>query len=45
MNLGLAPAALRKLLETAGFTVEQCGVTSREDRPPYFEVVTAFATR
>jgi ArsR family transcriptional regulator len=45
LNLGLAPPALRKLLEQAGFKVEQCAVTSREDRPPYFEVVTAFAVR
>lgn len=45
LNLGVAPAALRKLLEGAGLKVEQCEVTSREDRPPYFEVVTAFAAR
>jgi SAM-dependent methyltransferase len=45
VNLGIAPAALRKLLEQAGLAVEQCAVTSREERPPYFEVVTAFARR
>jgi hypothetical protein len=25
--------------------VESCAVTSREERPPYFEVVTALARR
>jgi ubiquinone/menaquinone biosynthesis C-methylase UbiE/predicted transcriptional regulator len=45
VNLGIAPPALRKLLEQAGLTVEQCRVTSREERPPYFEVVTALARR
>lgn len=45
VNLGLAPPALKKLLEGAGLKVETCGVSSREDRPPYFEVVTAFAVR
>ncbi|MGQ0586425.1 MAG: ArsR/SmtB family transcription factor [Gammaproteobacteria bacterium] len=43
VNLGIAPAALRKLLEQAGLAVERCRVTSREEKPPYFEVVTAFA--
>lgn len=45
VNLGIAPAALRKLLEQAGLAVELCRVTSREERPPYFEVVTALARR
>jgi ArsR family transcriptional regulator len=36
---------LRKLLEQAGLAVEACRVTSREERPPYFEVVTALAQR
>jgi ubiquinone/menaquinone biosynthesis C-methylase UbiE/DNA-binding MarR family transcriptional regulator len=45
VNLGIAPAALRKLLEQAGLTVDLCRVTSREERPPYFEVVTALARR
>jgi 2-polyprenyl-3-methyl-5-hydroxy-6-metoxy-1,4-benzoquinol methylase len=45
LNLGVAPAALRKLLEQAGLAVERCGVTSREERPPYFEVVTALARK
>jgi len=45
VNLGIAPPALRKLLEQAGLAVELCRVTSREERPPYFEVVTALAQR
>lgn len=45
VNLGLAPDKLRKLLSAVGLDVEQCGVTSREPRPPYFEVVTALARR
>lgn len=45
VNLGIAPPALKKLLESAGLRVETCAVSSREDRPPYFEVVTAFAVR
>jgi ArsR family transcriptional regulator len=45
VNLGIAPAALRKLLEQAGLTVELCRVTSREEKPPYFEVITALARR
>jgi ArsR family transcriptional regulator len=45
VNLGLAPDNLRRMLKTAGLEVEQCGVTSREPRPPYFEVVTALARK
>jgi ArsR family transcriptional regulator len=45
VNLGIAPAALRKLLEQAGLSVESCRVTSREEKPPYFEVVTALARK
>jgi ArsR family transcriptional regulator len=43
VNLGIAPAALKKLLQQAGLTVEACRITSRETRPPYFEVITALA--
>jgi 2-polyprenyl-3-methyl-5-hydroxy-6-metoxy-1,4-benzoquinol methylase len=43
VNLGFTPAALRKMLEKTGLAVERCAVSSREDRPPYFEVITAFA--
>ncbi|HEY0916897.1 MAG TPA: metalloregulator ArsR/SmtB family transcription factor [Solimonas sp.] len=45
VNLGLQPAKLQRLLEMAGFSVENCRVTSRESRPPYFEVVTALARK
>ena len=45
VNLGLTPAALRKLLENAKLKVELCRVTSREDRLPYFEVITALARK
>lgn len=45
VNLGIAPTALRRLLEQAGLEVELCRVTSREDRPPYFEVITALGRR
>lgn len=45
VNLGLTPAALAALLQRAGLQVESCRVTSRETRPPYFEVVTALARK
>lgn len=45
VNLGLEIEALRGLLEGAGLRVEECRVTSREERPPYFEVITALARR
>ncbi len=40
-NLGQAPAALKRALVKAGFTVDSCAVTSRERRPPHLSVVTA----
>jgi SAM-dependent methyltransferase len=45
VHAGFKPAALRRLLVQAGFTVDQCEVTSREKREPNFTVVTAFARR
>jgi ArsR family transcriptional regulator len=42
---GFKPAEVGKLLEKAGLAVEQCALTSREKRPPHFQVVTAFATK
>lgn len=45
VNLGMTPEQLRRMLRSAGLEVEQCGVTSREPRPPYFEVVTALARK
>lgn len=45
VNLGTAPEKLRKLLTAAGLQVERCSISSRESKPPYFEVVTALARR
>lgn len=42
---GFATKKLSKLLSAAGLTVETCEVTSRERRKPYFEVVSAFASK
>ncbi len=40
---GFSPRALRTMLQRAGLEVETCEVSSRERRPPYFEVLTALA--
>jgi len=40
VQLGFQPDALRAMLEGAGFRVELCATTSRERRPPHFEVDT-----
>ena len=45
VNAGFAPEQLRTLLESAGFELSACEVSSRERRKPYFQVVTAFARR
>lgn len=45
VNLGMSAVALRTLLADAGLKIQQCAITSREVRPPYFEVITAFAQR
>lgn len=45
LNLGIAPDKLRRLLSASGLNVELCRITSRETRPPYFEVVTALARK
>ena len=42
---GFAPAALSRMLSRAGLDVDECAITSRERRPPYFQVVSAFATK
>jgi SAM-dependent methyltransferase len=42
-NLGFAPDHLDAMLRAAGLVVEQCALSSRERRKPYFEVLTAFA--
>ena len=45
VNAGFTPPGLTRVLESAGFRVQSCAVTSRERRKPYFEVLSAFATR
>jgi ArsR family transcriptional regulator len=45
LHCGFSPSGLRQLLGAAGLTVETCEVTSRERRQPYFEVLTAVASR
>ncbi len=44
-NTGLSAQTLARLLKKVGFEVSSCAVTSRETRPPYFEVITAVAQR
>jgi ArsR family transcriptional regulator len=45
VNAGFAPRTLKAELSAVGFEVTMCDVTSRERRKPYFEVVSAFATK
>ena len=45
VQLGFTPPQLAKLVARAGFTVDFCETTSRERRPPHFEVVTLYARR
>jgi ubiquinone/menaquinone biosynthesis C-methylase UbiE/DNA-binding MarR family transcriptional regulator len=45
VNLGSTPQTLEKWLRDSGLRVIRCRITSRERRPPYFEVVTALAAR
>ena len=42
---GFQPARLLALFERAGCEVSFSEVTSRERRPPHFEVVTLYASR
>jgi SAM-dependent methyltransferase len=42
---GFQPARVKRMLVRAGLDVEACGVTSRERRPPHFEVITALACK
>lgn len=43
LNLGISPDKLRRFLTHCGLRVEHCRISSRETRPPYFEVITAIA--
>jgi ArsR family transcriptional regulator len=45
LHSGFAPASLKRLLVKAGLTPDRCEVTSREKKPPHFQVVTAFAVK
>lgn len=45
VNLGIAPERLRGMLVANRFSVEECRVSSREPRAPYFEVITALALK
>lgn len=45
VNLGLEPEQLEQHLLEAGLDVIECRVTSREPRPPYFEVISALARK
>jgi ArsR family transcriptional regulator len=45
LHAGFEPKKLEKSIERAGLVVDACTVTSRERRPPQFEVVTAVATK
>jgi SAM-dependent methyltransferase len=42
---GFSPEQLAGWLLDAGLSVRRCSITSRERRPPHFEVVTAEATK
>jgi ArsR family transcriptional regulator len=44
-QLGFEPADLRRMFEKGGAVVELCDVTSRERRPPHFEVITVHARK
>lgn len=44
-NLGIRREQLHALLQRSGLQVEDCRVSSREYRPPYFEVVSAQARK
>jgi len=45
VNLGFSAPALRAMAEAAGLVVDRCRSTSRERRPPHFEVLTLSAHR
>ena len=45
LNLGFEVDVVADMLTAAGLEVELCEVTSREPRPPYFEIVTAHARK
>ena len=42
---GFEPAEMRALFERADLEVEMCAVTSRERRPPHYQVITVHAAK
>ena len=44
-NLGFTVAELEKLATRAGLTVQSCRLTTRERRPPHFEVLSLLARK
>jgi ArsR family transcriptional regulator len=45
LHAGFELRTLRRWLEAAGLFVRESGITSRERKKPYFEVITAFAEK
>ena len=45
VNLGIETETLRLLIKDVGLQVDDCRIRSKESRPPYFEVITALATK
>lgn len=45
VRLGVSPAEAGGWLEALGFDVSLCDVTSREKRPPHFEIITLHARK
>jgi SAM-dependent methyltransferase len=45
IHTGFAPRKVAAWLAAAGLPAAFCEITSREKRPPHFEVITAFATK
>jgi SAM-dependent methyltransferase/DNA-binding transcriptional ArsR family regulator len=44
-NLGFAEGELKRLCTRAGLSVIECGLATRERRPPHFEVLTLLARK
>jgi len=45
VNLGFDTESLKNLAESAGFNVQHAQLTSREQKPPHFEVITLEASK
>jgi len=42
---GFSPAALKRMLQKAGLTVDSCDIACRENRSPHLEVIAGFARK